>query len=217
MPTRRQTLLGLASLASGSASVVSGAFSGSATTPASNLRVLADARFPAAGLELRPGRDDESHVVTDGVGLVTDIVLTPAGGSGISKGAETRFEDIVEIHKTPPGPPVDEIYFEFEVVDAGLQGSDPTPAEIQAAFFIAAADGDIPGDGSQNYLEATDVGDAHNDLFSPNQHVPFGIGVDLLPPGITDLPDPGRFHVQLNIQAEQVPQGPPGTGGNGPP
>lgn len=209
-------MLGLAHLFVGSATIASGAYSGTAVTLESNLRVLADPRFPAAGLELRPGRNDAAYVTIDGENLVISIDIGESGGDGLNRGALTRFEELVEIHKLPPGPPVDEIYFEFEVIDEGLDpGTDPTPGEIEDALFIATADGDVPGDGSQNYLQITDEAGAHNDLLSPNQSVPFGVGVDLIPPGIEDLPDPARFSVRLDIRAEHLPQGPPG--GNGPP
>jgi hypothetical protein len=206
-------MTGLAHLFVGSGVVASGAFDGSATSPSADFRIVVPGK---RGFELRPGRDDESYVETDDDGLVTRIVLTAQGGHGVSIGAKTSFENIVEVHKLPPGPPIDELYFEFEVVDIGLvEGTDPTPAEIEAALFIAAADGDIPGDGSQNYLETTDEGDAHNDLLSPNQSVPFGVGIDLNTSGISDLPPPDRFGIDLHIRAEHLPQGPPGgSGGN---
>lgn len=210
MPTRRGTLLGLAHLAAGSAAVASGAYSGTAMTPASDLRVLADPRFPQAGLELRPGRNGAAYVTTDGDDLVISIDVGQSGENGLNRAAETRFEDLVEIHKLPPGPPVDEIRFEFDVVDEDLDPGDPQPSEIESALFIAAADGDVPGDGTNNFLDSTDEADAHNDLLSPNQHVPFGIGVDLLTSGISDLPEPDRFSIRLNITAEHLPQGPPG-------
>lgn len=202
MPTRRATLTGFGTLLAGAA-VGTGAFSSAFARPSADLQVLAEVRAPP-GFRLLPGRDDEAHVVTDGDGEVIGIVL-----NGLSKGAKTRLEDIVELHKDPPGPPIDELYFEFEVIDTGLSGTDPTPSEIEAAVSIVARDGEIPGDGTHNFLEATDVGDAHNDKLSPNQHVPFGVGVDLLPPGITDLPDPGRYGVHLNISAAHVPESNP--------
>lgn len=208
MPTRRQLLAGFANVCVGAGMIASNAFGGETTSPSADFRIVVPRK---RGFELRPGRQDESYVETDGDGLVTAIVLPP-----LSKGAITRFEDVIEFHKLPPGPPIDEIYLAFEVHDEDLDpANDPTPSDIQDALFVAAADGDVPGDGSQNYLEETDVGDAHNDLLSPNQSVPFGVGVDLLPPGIEDLPDPARFSVQLDITAEHLPQGPPG--GNGPP
>lgn len=216
MPTRRQTLIGLGNVLAGTA-VGTGAFDSAFARPSADLAVLADVRTPP-GIKLLPGRSDEAHVETDQDGEVTSIVLADSNGPGLNKGAETRFEDIVELHKEPPGPPIDELYFEFEVGDLGLGATDPAPSEIESTLFIAAADGDVPGDGSTNYLQATNVGDAHNDLLSPNQHVPFGVGVDLTAPGITDLPDPDRFGVVLNITADHLPQGPPGgSGGNGPP
>lgn len=201
-------MAGFANAFVGAGVVASGAFDGQAMSPSADFRIVVPGR---RGFELRPGRDDESYVETDEDGLVTNIVLTAQGGHGISIGAKTTFENIVEIHKLPPGPPIDKLYFEFEVVDQGLvDGTDPTPAEIEAALFIAAADGDAPGDGSQNFLQVTEEGDAHNDLLSPNQSVPFGIGVDLTPPGISDLPAPDRFGIDLHIRAEHLPQGSPG-------
>lgn len=211
MPTRRNTILGLANVLVGSAAVASGAYSGTAMTPGSSLQVLADPRFPAGGLELRPGRNNAAHVSTDGDDLVISIDIGGPNGDGLNRGAVTRFEELVEIHKLPPGPPVDEIYFEFEVIDDGLDSAtDPTTGDIEDALFIAAADVDVPGDGSQNYIQATDEAGAHNDLLSPNQHVPFGIGVDLLSSSISDLPSPDRFSIRLMITAEHLPQGPPG-------
>lgn len=208
MALRRTVLTGLANFVVGAGAVRVAASSTTTMSPSADFRILADVQ---RGLELRPGRDDESYVETDNGGLVTAIVLTAPGGSGVSKGAKTTFEAIVEIHKLPPGPSVDELYFTFEVTDEDLNPStDPTPAEIEDALFIAAADGDVPGDGSHNYLQETDEGDAHNDLLSSDQSVPFGIGVDLHTSGISDLPPADRFGVDLHVTAEHLPQRPPG-------
>lgn len=197
MPTRRQTIVGLASALASSGALVSGAFDGVTTSHSADLRIIADP--PARGVKLLPGREDEAYVLTDEEGRVTEIVLKDSGDRGLSQGAQTRFEQIVEIHKTPPGPPIEELYFTFEVTDEGLEPGDPTPETIESALSIVSASGDVPGEGETDYFEATEEA-APNDKLTPNDSVPFGIGVDLLSE-IRDLPDSDRYSVKLVIES----------------
>lgn len=207
MPTRRQTILALANAAvAGGAVSTMGAFAGSTTSPSADFRIIADARRE---LKLVPGRADEAYVITDEDGYVVEIVLDGTGvmGDGISKRAETQFLDLVEIEHEPPGPPFDTITFEFDV-ETGHETEEEAIAE---ALSIIASDARIPGTGTENYLEATDDGDAHDDLLEPNNRVPFGIAIDLLGPELTDLPHPDDLSITLIIRATPIPD-PPGGG-----
>lgn len=210
MPTRRHTLTGFAGAVLGLGVVSSAAaFSGS-TTVESDFRIIVP---PEKGFKLLPGRDDEAYVRTNDDGYVTEIVLDgqDVEGEGISQRAISHFEHIVRIEKEPPGPPFDDIHFEFDVEDEGLGPDDPSPATIEDTLSIIASDAELPGDGTYNYLQETNDADASDNLLEPNQQVPFGIAVDLLEDP-SDLPDPDTFTVRLIIRAEPI-QG----GGQGPP
>ena len=215
--TSRRRLLSTFALLFGSGAVASTALTNTTTAPGADLRILADAR--PRNVVLRPGRDDEAYVIAedDGEGgrHVTELVVGAAGDRGVSRSAETRFERLVEIHNEPGGPPIDELYFTFEVTDEGLEPEDPSPAVIADTLSIVSASGDVPGTGDQNYLEATDEGPPSGQL-TPNSSIPFGLGVDLLGHGVTDLPDPERFDVMLVIESGQQGGGGGGPGGNNP-
>lgn len=211
MPTRRAFLLGAASTVSGGAILGSEAFAAS-VSPDADLRIIA---LPPPDFVLLPCSDDEHYVETDAAGHVMAIELggTTGPGQGVNTRARTDFACVFRMKKHEPGNPIDEVYFNFDVRDTGLGPEDPTPAEIEAAMRIISPDGaDIAGTGAVNYLKATDVGDAHNDLLNPNPpHVPMpvGIAVDLLASGIEDLPDPDRFEIRLQIDTSERGGGPP--------
>lgn len=218
MPTRRQTLIGLGNTLVGGVAIGSGAFDNVIAQPGGDLRVVPDAGGPPDGIKLIPGRDDEAYVVTTEDGRVEEIVLTSVGatGDGLNTGAITRFEDIVAIRKEPPGPPIEELYFEFAVTDEGLDNSDPTTDDIESVLFIASSGGDVPGDGTHDFLEETDHGQTGADKLTPNEELPFGIGVDLGDESaLQDLPSPEKFGIQLRIEAKQKDPGPPNSPGPG--
>lgn len=211
MPTRRAFLLGAASAASGGAILGSEAFAAS-VSPDADMRVIAMA---PPGFALLPCSADEHYVETDGDGHVTAIELggTTGPGEGINRRARTDFACVFRMKKDGSGNPIDEVYFNFDVRDTGLQAEDPTPAEIEAAMRIVSPDGaDLEGVGEINYLTETDEGDAHNDRLNPNpahEPMPVGIAVDLLESGIEDLPESDRFEIRLQIDTEEVGGGPP--------
>jgi len=209
MPTRRKLLLGAGNLLLGGGLVTRGALN-VIGAPTSDMRVIADGRCPGApGLRLVPGRDDEAYVLTDQNGYVEEVALDGlgVGSEGVNQTAESRFEGIVRVYNEN-GAAIEELYFEFEAVDDGLTGADPSPADIEEALFIASAGGDIPGDGSTDFLAATDHGQITDDQIAAGEGLNFGVGVDLLPSSpIQDLPDLGKFDVKLRIdaQAEDIP------------
>ena len=211
MVTRRNAMIGLGNLAVGSGVIASaGAFADSTRLAEADFRIITP---PPDDIKLLPGRNDEAYVVTNEEGRVIEIVLDgrDVPGDGISKRAETRFEHIVLIEKEPPGPPFDDIRFEFTVEDHSLGSADPTPEEIEDVLSIIASDAEIPGTGETNYLQETDDADASSDLLEPNQQVPFGIAIDLKE--MMDLPDPDDYTITLQIRAEPIPD-PPGGGRN---
>jgi hypothetical protein len=217
MPTRRNLILGVGNLLLGSAAITNGAFN-PLVTPEADMRIIADA---AGGrLKLKPGRHDETYVTTDQDGYVEEISLDGLGvaGDGVNRSAETRFERLVILCNQPPGPPIEELYFEFEVTDEGLDATDPTPAEIESVLFVASAGGDILGEGTTDFLDATNHGQTGADNLTPNEELPFGIGIDLLPGSqIQDLPEPANFTVTLRIEATVTGSGQSGNPGGGPP
>lgn len=217
MPTRRNLLLGVGNALVGSAALTHGTFNDFAS-PTADMRVIADAQ--QRRIRLKPGRADNAYVLTNSDGYVEEIVLNGQGatGDGVSRSAETRFERVVDLCYLPPGPPIEELYFEFQVGDDGLTATDPTPAEIESALFIASEGGDIPGEGTVDFLDATNHGSPPHGKIPPNSERSFGIGVDLLPGGpIQDLPDPSKFSVTLRIEAILTGQGQGGNPGGGPP
>jgi len=207
MPTRRNLLLGVGNLAIGGGIVTRGALNALAE-PTADMRVISDVRCPTPDLRLKPGRDDEAYVSTNANGDVEELLLNGLGvaGEGLNRTAETRFEQIVRVCNEG-GPAIEELSFEFEVVDEGLTVSDPTPANIEEALFIASAGGDVAGDGSSDFIAATDHGQLGNGQIDAGEELSFGIGVDLLPSSsIQDLPDPTKFTVKLHIVAQSVDQ-----------
>lgn len=200
MPTRRSLLLGVGNALLGGVAVTSGAFAGF-TDRSGDMRVVTTGQCPHPGLRLKPGRDDETYVSTDSDGDVKEVLLDGTGvmGNGLNRVAETRFERLVRVYNEH-GATIDELYFEFEVLDEGLSTSEPTPEDIEAALFIASAVGDIPGEGSVDFLAAVDKG--QNDI-AAGEELPFGIGVDLAANStIQKLPNPQTFSVILHIEAK---------------
>lgn len=221
MATRRNFLVGLGNVVVGSAAVTTGSFSESAS-PSADMRVIADSRCPRPGLRLVPAREDEAYVLTDADGEVTEFVLdgTDSDAEGLSKAAESRFERLVKVTNGESAPAIEELYLDFEVSDEGLAPADPTPAEIEDALFIASQWGDIPGNGTTDYLTVVDQSGSTDGEIAGGEEVPFGIGVDLLPSSsIQELPDPAKFSVKLLVSALSedypgcgTPDGPPING-----
>lgn len=205
MPTRRKTLFALSNALVGSAAIGSGALESVIATPTADMRVVTTGRGLPYGIKLKPGREDEAYVRTTDEGFVKEILLNglTAPGDGINQKAEVRFENLVRICNEPPGPPIEELYFEFEVTGHGLGAMDPTPDEIEQVLFIASAGGDIPGNGNTDFLSATDHGQTGADKITPNEELPFGIGINLLPSSpIQSLPSPEKYSVALRIRAK---------------
>lgn len=194
-------MIGLGQLAFGAGVLGSGAFDATATTTA-DFRILVE-----IDLALTPGRPGERYVETDEDGRVTAINIdgTDSTGDGLNQRARTRFEKLVDLTNNGDVP-VHELYFEFEVTDAGLQGSDPTPSEIEEALQIVSATGEIDATGDVDFFTISEDEDVDDGELGPGESLSFGIQVDLLPNSgigsLDTLPDPDRFDVTLTIRAE---------------
>ena len=178
MPTRRQAIIGAASVAAGSGAVLSaGAFTSSVSTGA-DMRVVV-----VSDLRLRPARDEAEaeddfplveegefpYVETDDAGDVDQIVI-----EHLNQRAFTDFGQLVEI-VNEGNVSYDTLTFEF-TTDGD---PDPDPADVMG---IVSEVGEVHKEDGMFTIGPED------DLLEPGgDPVPFGVTVDLLSDG--DSPD----------------------------
>jgi len=181
MITRRQTALGLASAALGSAVVSSASFL-SETTAEADLRVVVSSE-----LALRPGRAGEEYVRTDDVGLAIDI-------EHLHRRSISRFEDLVVV-ANEGDVPYDRLAFEFLPSDDADSGG--TSADVAATLRVVSADGPTETDdeGRTTLLAAPD------EMFGPGDAVSFGLVVNLIaddaPGGLDALPEGASVTLEI--------------------
>ncbi|TKX80117.1 hypothetical protein EXE53_11990 [Halorubrum sp. SD626R] len=191
MITRRQTAIGLASAALGSAVVSSASvFSGSAAAEA-DLRVVVSSE-----LALRPGRagEDENYVRTDGDGRVEAIEIEKLNRRSIS-----RFEDLVVVANEGEVP-YDRLAFAFAAT-----GDDSDGQSAAAAEALRVVSGEEPTEtddqGRTTLLAAPD------ETFRPGDAVSFGLVVNLIDddaPGDLDaLPDGASVRLEIAAVDEE--------------
>lgn len=180
MLTRRQTVIGLISAATGGAVLSAGAFTASVSAGA-DMRVIV-----VSDLLLEPAREDESYVETDEDGLVEAIVLDELNSSAIS-----RFADLIRV-RNEGTVAYDELSFEFEAVD-----SNGEQAEIEDVLQILISDTELDGIGDEERIDV-------DGLEPGGDGVPFGLLVNLnsntAPGGLSTIPDDG-VGVQLRVVA----------------
>lgn len=184
MPTRRQTAVGLGSMALGSAVVSSASFL-SGVTAAADLRVVVSSE-----LSLTPGRVGEEYVQTDAEGEVEAIVI-----KRLNQRAITRFEDLIEVTNNG-NVPYDRITLAFSAT-----GEDPDASSVAVAETLDAVSGDEPTE-TDAQGRTTVLADADR-TFDSGDTVAFGMEVNLLPgdsPG--DLEElPAESNVTLSVTA----------------
>jgi len=180
MPTRRQTALGLGSMALGSAVVSSASFL-SDTAAAADLRVVV-----ASELTLTPGRAGEEYVGTDD-DEVTEIVIEKLNQRSIS-----RFEDLVEVTNNGDVP-YDRLEFSFSAT-----GEDSESSDVAETLRVVSADDvstETNGEGQTTLL--ADSGET----FDTGDTVTFGIVVNLIaddsPGGLEELSDPSSVALEI--------------------
>ncbi|OYR58998.1 hypothetical protein [Halorubrum halodurans] len=174
MPTRRQTALGLGSMALGSAVVSSASFL-SGTAAAADLRIVVTSE-----LSLTPGRAGEEYVLTDDDGEVDEIEITKLNRRSIS-----RFEDLVEVTNNGDVP-YDRLAFSFAAT-----GDDPDAESVGVAEALRIVSADEPtgtdDEGRTTMFAGSD------ETFESGDAVSFGMVVNLIPddpPGdLEELPD----------------------------
>ena len=164
MPTRRQTIIGLTSAATGGAVVSAGAFTSSVSAGA-DMRIVV-----VSELRLEPAREDEEYVTTED-GLVESIEI-----EHLNRHAFTDFGEIVRIvNEGDVG--YDRLTFEFSELDE----ADEPAADVMGIVSKAAVEE------SNGTFTLTP-----EDGLAPGDSVAFGITVDLLPdrdPELSDFPD----------------------------
>ena len=177
MPTRRQTIIGLTSAATGGAVVSAGAFTSSVSAGA-DMRVVV-----VSNLRLEPAREDENYVTTED-GLIETIEI-----ERLNRRAFTDFGELVRVvNEGDVG--YDRLTFEFSERDE----SDEPAADAMGIVSEA----DVEESGGTFTLTP-------DDGLDPGDAVAFGITVDLLPDGsaeIVDFPDSGA-ELGLEIVAER--------------
>lgn len=180
MLTRRQTIAGLISAATGGAVLSAGAFTSSVSAGA-DMRVVV-----VSDLLLEPAREDESYVETDEDGLVEAIVLEELNSSAIS-----RFSDLGRV-RNEGTVTYDELSFELEIQD-----SNGEQTEIEDVLQILINDTELDGIGDDERV-------AVDGLEPGGDGVPFGLLVNLssntTPGSLSTLPDDG-VDVRLRVVA----------------
>ena len=191
MPTRRQTTIGLLSLALGSAAISSAAFS-SSTAAGADLRVVVNSE-----LTLTPARDPTSesayqnsqHVVTDENGEVVEIVL-----EHLNQRSKSTFANLITATNNG-NVGYDQLAFKFVPMD-----DSPSEASLAAAdsLDVIASDLETTTDEGQTVLLAEPSAS-----LEPGNSVTFGITVDLLPSSSGDIQAlPTSPNVYLEITAD---------------
>ena len=191
MPTRRQTTIGLLSLALGSAAISSAAFS-SSTAAGADLRVVVNSE-----LTLTPARDPTSesayqnsqHVVTDENGEVVEIVL-----EHLNQRSKSTFANLITATNNG-NVGYDQLAFKFVPMD-----DSPSEASLAAAdsLDVIASDLETTTDEGQTVLLAEPSAS-----LEPGNSVTFGITVDLLPSSSDDIQAlPTSPNIDLEITAD---------------
>ena len=191
MPTRRQTTIGLLSLALGSAAISSAAFS-SSTAAGADLRVVVSSE-----LTLTPARPEDpdskyqngQHVVTDENGEVVEIVL-----EHLNQRSKSTFANLITVTNNG-NVEYDQLAFEFVPTD-----DSPSEASLAAAdsLDVIASDLETTIDEDQTVLLAEPGAS-----LEPGDSVTFGITVDLLPSSSDDIQAlPTSPNVDLKITAD---------------
>ena len=191
MPTRRQTTIGLLSLALGSAAISSAAFS-SSTAAGADLRVVVSSE-----LTLTPARPEDSdseyqngqHVVTDENGEVVEIVL-----EHLNQRSKSTFADLITVTNNG-NVEYAQLAFEFVPTD-----DSPSEASLAAAdsLDVIASDLETTTDEGQTVLLAEPSAS-----LEPGDSVTFGIAVDLLPSSSDDIQAlPTSPNIDLEITAD---------------
>ncbi|TKX83746.1 hypothetical protein EXE43_22640 [Halorubrum sp. SS5] len=182
MPTRRQTALGLASMALGSAVVSSASFL-SGTTAAADLRVIVSSE-----LTLTPARANAEYVGTDDDGEVTEIVIRQLNQRAIS-----RFEDLVQVTNNGDVP-YDRLAFSFSATDGGSES-----LGVTETLRVVSADGRTRTDDEGRTTLLADP----DETFDAGDAVTFGVVVNLIasdaPGDLETLPE--QSSVTLEIAA----------------
>ena len=192
MPTRRQTTIGLLSLALGSAAISSAAFS-SSTAAGADLRVVV-----SSALTLTPARPEDpdseyqngQHVVTDEDGEVTEIVFKK-----LNQRSKSTFANLITATNNG-NVGYDRLIFEFVPAE-----DSPSEASLAAAdsLDVIASDLETTTDEGQTVLLAEPGAS-----LEPGDSVTFGITVDLLPSSSDDIQAlPTSPNVDLEITAER--------------
>ncbi|WP_435161796.1 hypothetical protein [Halorubrum sp. SY-15] len=192
MPTRRQTTIGLLSLALGSAAISSAAFS-SSTAAGADLRVVVSSE-----LTLTPARPEDpdseyqngQHVVTDEDGEVTEIVFKK-----LNQRSKSTFANLITATNNG-NVGYDQLAFEFVAT-----GNSPSEASLAAAdsLDVIASNLETTTDEGQTVLLAEPGAS-----LEPGDSVTFGITVDLLPSSSDDIQAlPTSPNVDLEITAER--------------
>jgi hypothetical protein len=179
MPTRRQTALGLASMALGSAVVSSASFL-SDTAAAADLRVVVSSE-----LTLTPGREGDEYVRTDDDGEVTEIVIRQLNQRAIS-----RFEDLIEVTNNGDVP-YDRLAFSFS---ASGDASDASSEAVAETLRVVSGDEQTATDDEGRTTLLADA----DETFDTGDAVAFGIVVNLI---AGDAPDDLESSVTLEIAA----------------
>ena len=179
MPTRRQTLAGLLTLAAGGGAITTAALS-SSTTPEADLRVVLQTE-----LEIIPERPDEAYVETDEDGRVTEFVL-----DALDKQAKSAFDDLARIRNLGTIT-YDEVVFEFEVTDEHGTTTAVTD-EVEKALQVISGEIELHGDTGEDTLlagEDEELAPVHEG----DDGLPFGLLINLHsnigPATISDLPE----------------------------
>ncbi|MGQ4554362.1 hypothetical protein [Halobellus sp. GM3] len=185
MASRRTVLVGLGGLVAGGGALIgTGAFT---TVEAQRTVSVSTAGDANAFLALTPARGDSAYVDDSGDTIQINLDGTDSNNgaaSGLNQNARTRFENLVQVANNGTQD-VASLTFTFSVTGTNNDSGH------EAALKITSGSTTIDADGSTNLLDS--------DL-TPGNSVTFGVEVDLLDSGISDISDSAE--IDLTITAE---------------
>jgi hypothetical protein len=186
--SRRNALIGIGALITGGGAILgTGAFTTVQAERTVNVETAGDA---SAFLALTSNNDD----IVDDSGDTIEINLDGSSSSnadGLNQNALTRFENLVDVTNNG-SQSVDTLTFEFEVTGTNAN------SDHEDAMKITQGSNTLGANGTDNFLSSSYA----DTTLGTGDSVSFGIEVDLLNSGISDISDDAE--AVLTITAESA-------------
>ena len=208
MPSRRSVLVGLGGLVAGGGALIgTGAFTTVEAERTVNVQTAGDA---SAFLGLEPanrGGNPNNPFVEQNNNTVEITLENPNGNNGanatgLNENAKTIFRELVTITNNGTQE-VTSLTLEF-INDGSLPGS-ITESNLDSIFSFT-----VSPSGNNNSQSTVDNGDDilndtdsyYSGNLTPGEAVNFGIEVDLLDSGVTELPGGGSYTLEITAETD---------------